>query len=152
MTGMLDAHGSYTDLQTHTGFDFWLDVVPANTATGLVLFHALSLSRTTAGRVGDGGSYVDVRNQIDVPPSHAIYSMRDDPDLDSTANDGGVVVGFAVTARLEERTATSCRSASRAAWAPGRRSCRRSTGSCYSTAATRARRRPGGSSTGRSRS
>ena len=77
VTGVLDADGNYVDLQTHAGFDFWLDVVPADTARGLVLFHALSLGRTTVGRVGADGSYVDVRNQIDVPSSHTVFSMRD---------------------------------------------------------------------------
>lgn len=103
VTGVLDADGNYVNLQIHPGFDFWLDVVPADPARGLVLFHALSLSRTTVGRVEADGSYVDVRNQIDVPPSHAIFSMRDGTLIFyRTVSEGGGVVGFAVTGRLDD--------------------------------------------------
>ena len=56
MTGRLDAAGNYTDLDTHTGFDYWYDIVPADTTTGRVLFYHVSARQKTVGEVGTGGA------------------------------------------------------------------------------------------------
>ena len=54
VTGRLDAAGNYTDLRTHTGFDFWSEIVAADTTRGRVLFHQAPLK--TVGEVGTGGA------------------------------------------------------------------------------------------------
>ena len=66
VTGRLDAVGNYTDLDTHTGFDYWHDIVPADTTTGRVLFYQ-SGALKTVGEVGTDGGYSDVKNSTDVP-------------------------------------------------------------------------------------
>ena len=55
VTGRLDADGNYTDLATHTGFDYWSDIVPADTTNGRVLFYQ-SGGLKTVGEVGTGGA------------------------------------------------------------------------------------------------
>jgi hypothetical protein len=51
VTGRLDAAGN---LGTHTGFDFWSDVVAADTTSGRVLFYQSPLK--TVGRLEPTGA------------------------------------------------------------------------------------------------
>jgi len=78
VTGRLDAVGNYTDLATHTGFDFWHDIVPADTTTGRVLFYQNNSFRKTVGEVGVNGSYADVKNHLTDPPiAPLVVATRD---------------------------------------------------------------------------
>ena len=101
VTGRLDEFGNYRDLQTHTGFEHWLDIVPADTATGLVLFHESGTRRAVAGQVGTDGSYVDLKNLTDLPFSPVVVATREGFLIFyQSASENGVGFGIAQTGKL----------------------------------------------------